>query len=163
MTDWNALIENHGRAVFRISWRILGNAADVEDNVQEVLLAAVRFSRKRKVASWEALLRRLAVLKALDRLRERYRRRSSPLDERDVPVDGAQPEEALRERELTERLRRAVARLPNREAVVFSLRTFEDCTLDEISTMLGIGYSAAGAALSRARKKLETEFREEMP
>ena len=33
MVDWNALLDEHGALVVGISWRILGHAADVEDNV----------------------------------------------------------------------------------------------------------------------------------
>ncbi len=35
MPDWNTLLEEHGPLVLRISWRILGNRADVEDNLQD--------------------------------------------------------------------------------------------------------------------------------
>lgn len=35
MPDWNTLVEEHGPLAPRISWRILGNRADVEDNLQD--------------------------------------------------------------------------------------------------------------------------------
>lgn len=69
MIDWDALVEEHGPLVVGISWRILGNAADVEDNVQEVFLAAWRFQESQKVEHWRGLLRRLATTSALARLR----------------------------------------------------------------------------------------------
>jgi DNA-directed RNA polymerase specialized sigma24 family protein len=49
IVDWNALIDEYGPVVVRISWRILGNGADVEDNVQEVFFEAFRFHNRETV------------------------------------------------------------------------------------------------------------------
>lgn len=153
MVDWNTLIEEHGPLVLRISWRILGNRADVEDNVQEVFLQAVRLQGREEVRHWRGLLRRLATLGALGSIRRR--RGHLPLE--DVsPVDPRErPDESAMRRELQRRLRLALAELPDREGAVFSLRYFEGMTLAEIAESLEISYAAAGTALSRARSKLD--------
>jgi len=65
MLDWEAVIDEHGPLVVRISWRILGHASDVEDNVQEVFLDAYRLEAKEPIRHWRGLLRRLATLGAL--------------------------------------------------------------------------------------------------
>jgi RNA polymerase sigma-70 factor (ECF subfamily) len=153
MTDWNTLIDEHGYLVLRISWRILGNRADVEDNVQEVFLKAIQLQGREEVRHWRGLLRRMATLGALAALRRR--RGHVPLD--DVsPVDPQdRPDESAMREELQQQLRRALAELPDREGAVFSLRYFEGLTLNEIAESLEISYSAASTALSRARSKLE--------
>ena len=154
MVDWNTLVDEHGPLVLRISWRILGNRADVEDNVQEVFLRAVQLHEREKVRHWRGLLRRLAVSGALNSLRRR--RGHLPLDEVS-PVDPRErPDESAMRRELQSRLRCALAELPNREGAVFSLRYFEGMRLQEIAESLEISYAAAGTALSRARSKLES-------
>ena len=71
---------------------------------------------------------------------------------------GETPEQSAMRRELQTRLRDALADLPRREGSVFSLRYFEGLTLNEIAESLEISYTAAGAALSRARGKLEYIF-----
>ncbi len=154
MADWNTLIDEHGSLVLRISWRILGNQADADDNVQDVFLRAVELDEREEVRHWRGLLRRLATLGALNRLR----RRRSHLALEDVsPVDSQErPDETAMRRELQNKLRFALTELPDREGAVFSLHYFEEMTLDEIAESLEIKYAAAGTALSRARSKLES-------
>lgn len=154
MPDWDTLVNEHGPMVLRISWRILGNRADVEDNVQEVFLRAVELQGRQTVRHWPGLLRRLATFRALDTLRRR--RGHLPLQEISAIDARESPDESAMLRELQTRLRAALAKLPDREGAVFSLAYFEGMTLREIAESLGISYSAAGTALSRARGKLET-------
>ena len=84
--------------VIGISWRILGNAADVEDNVQDVFLEACRIHERTAVRNWRGLLRRLATFGALAKRRQRRHHTSlaefSPLD-RKTPT----PEETAMRRE----------------------------------------------------------------
>jgi RNA polymerase sigma-70 factor (ECF subfamily) len=156
MVDWNALIDEYGPMVVRISWRILGRGADVEDNVQEVFFEAFRLHRREAVRQWGGLLRRLATVGALARLRRR--RRESSLEGLPEAACESPPEADLIAGELQARLRAAVAALPEREGAVFSLRYFEGIQLPEIAATLGIKYPAAATALSRARAKLEAVF-----
>ncbi len=156
MVDWSALIDEHGPLVARISWRILGRAADVEDNVQEVFLHAYHLQRKETIHHWRGLFGRLATVGAL--AMRRQRRNESPL-EGSIPLGRDElPEQQAICRELEDRLRDAVVDLPEREGAVFSLRYFEGLELPEIAHSLGIRYSAAATALCRARAKLEGLF-----
>jgi RNA polymerase sigma-70 factor (ECF subfamily) len=156
VVDWDELIEEHGPLVVGISWRILGNSADVQDNVQEVFISAWKVRQTQEVDHWRGLLRRLATVAALASLR---RRRQHASIDTEVAIGGGRlPEEAAIEKELDEQLRRAVAELPEREAAVFTLKYFEQLDLQEVSSVLAISYSAAAKALSRARSKLGTVF-----
>jgi RNA polymerase sigma-70 factor (ECF subfamily) len=156
VVNWDELIEEHGPLVVGISWRILGNSADVEDNVQEVFVSAWKVQQTQEVEHWRGLLRRIATAAALAKLR---RRRHHASIDTEVPIAGGRlPEVAAIEKELDEKLRRAVAELPEREAAVFTLMYFEKLDLQEVSKVLAISYSAAAKALSRARSKLGQEF-----
>jgi RNA polymerase sigma-70 factor, ECF subfamily len=153
MTDWKELVDKCAPMVISISWRILGNAADVDDNVQDVFLEAYRLHQQTIVRYWPGLLRRLATLGALAKRRQRRHHasltESSPLDRKTPAPDAA----AIRKEEEAS-LRDAIAALPPREGAAFTMRYFEKLELPEIAICLGISYSAAGAALSRARAKL---------
>jgi RNA polymerase sigma-70 factor (ECF subfamily) len=99
------------------------------------------------------LLRRLAVYRALDRLRQKQSRIS--VDELELESHAPGPAEAAIARELEGRLREAVAKLPAREAEVFWLRYFEDLSNRDIAELLAISPGAVGAALCKARTKLQ--------
>jgi RNA polymerase sigma-70 factor (ECF subfamily) len=58
--------------------------------------------------------------------------------------------------ELAQRLRLAVAQLPDREATVFCLRYFDELSYQRIADTLNINLGAVATALHKARAKLET-------
>ena len=57
---------------------------------------------------------------------------------------------------MAERLRRAIAQLPDREAAVFCLRYFDDLSYQDIADSLHIRTGAVASALHKARLKLES-------
>jgi len=154
VTDWDRIVREHGPVVFATAWRILGHAADAEDVVQEVFLQAHQMQQQETVRSWEALLRRLAACRALDRLRQR--RSLVPIDGLSLASTADDPEAIAVGRELSDRLRLALARLPRREATVFCLRYFDDLSYEDIAETLQIRVGAVATALHKARARLES-------
>jgi RNA polymerase sigma-70 factor (ECF subfamily) len=154
VTDWDRIVREHGPVVFATAWRILGHAADAEDVVQEVFLQAYQVQQDESVRCWEALLRRLATCRALDRLRQR--RSNLPLDGLVLANPADNPEAVAVERELANRLRDALVHLPPREATVFCLRYFDDLSYEQIAQALQIQVGAVATALHKARARLES-------
>jgi DNA-directed RNA polymerase specialized sigma24 family protein len=74
MTNWDTIVASDGPMVWRTLCRLLVNRADVEECFQETFLAALKLSERETVKSWPAVLCSLAVARAMDRLRKRYRR-----------------------------------------------------------------------------------------
>jgi RNA polymerase sigma-70 factor (ECF subfamily) len=137
-------------------WRLLGHAADTEDVVQEALLDAFRLHAAQPVDNWGGLVRHLATRRAIDRLRKRRAENLVPLGSFEISApESGQPESVAVERELADRLRWAVAELPDREASVFSLRYFGEMSNGEIARTLGISTDAVGVALHKARTRLK--------
>jgi len=157
--DWNCIVREHGPMVFGTAWRVLGHVADCEDVVQEVFLEAHCLRQKEVVRNWPGLLRRLALYRALDRLRQR--RRTVPLDGLTLFGSEAAPEEEAIGHELAERLREALTGLPEREGSVFALRYFEELSYQQIAETLDTTPGAVAVALHKARAKLETLLSEE--
>src|SRR5581483_7513117 len=124
VTDWDCIVRQYGPLVFATAWRILGHTADTEDTVQEVFLQVHQMQQTVSVRHWPGLLGRLAACRALDRLRQR--RTTVPLDGLSLADQEEGPEATAIEHELAERLRQAIAQLPDREAAVFCLRYFDD-------------------------------------
>ena len=156
MADWDRIVDQYGRDVWTTAYRLLGNHADAADCVQETFVAAIKASRRERVISWRALLRRLATFRALDQLRRRGRSIDSTAVIRlgHVADNSNGPQQLAEARELAERLRRAIALLPPREAAVLCLRVLEDLQYDEIGQQLGLTRNAVGVLLSKARKRL---------
>jgi RNA polymerase sigma-70 factor (ECF subfamily) len=156
--DWDGIVRAHARLVFAAAWRILGHAADTEDVVQDVFLQAHQVQQAQPIRCWEAFLRRLAVCRALDRLRAR--RPTAGLEGLSLPSRDDGPEDVAIEHELAFRLRCAIRCLPRREATVFCLRYFDNLSYEEMADTLLISVDAVGTALHKARTRLESLLRE---
>src|SRR5438445_557444 len=74
MPDWPTILSRDGPAAWRTAYRLLGHRADADECFQDACLAALEVSRRQPVRHWRALLQRLAAARAVDRLRERFRR-----------------------------------------------------------------------------------------
>jgi RNA polymerase sigma-70 factor, ECF subfamily len=154
MTDWDRIVGEHGAVVFRLAKRILGSDSDAEDVFQEVFLEIYQLRQKQEIGNWGGLLRRVTTHRALDRLRRR--RPTEPLNGEEFFAALAGPQEMAVAGELAERLREAIAQLPDRQADVFSLRYFDDRSYEEIAEIVGIEPGAVSAALHKARIKLHS-------
>jgi RNA polymerase sigma-70 factor, ECF subfamily len=158
LADWESIVRTHGPMAFDTAWRLLGHAADTEDVVQQALLDAFELHRRQPVGNWGGLLRRLATRRAIDRLRQRrtvFPMPPEPLAFEPASPKSDEPEAAVIERELADRLRSVVAQLPDREATVFSLHYFGEMPNGDIAETLGISPDAVGVALHKARKRLK--------
>ena len=151
MDDWGRIVEQHADAVIGIAQRILGSVHDAEDVAQDVFCEAYQRRSSAAITNWSGMLRRMAVLRSIDRLR-----RSRPTVHLDASIEGSScdPSQAIIAQELVERLRSSLARLPERQAAVFSLGYFEQLSRDEIASSLGISPDAVSTALYKARRKL---------
>ncbi|TKJ33856.1 MAG: hypothetical protein CEE38_19735 [Planctomycetes bacterium B3_Pla] len=159
--DWQTIIEEHGPAVWRTSYRLLGNHADAADCFQETFVSALGFCRRQRVRNFSALLTRLATARAIDQLRRRFRRSNSEASLADWnAVQSANPgpvREAQRQ-ELAAGLQKSLSELPPLEAQAFCLRYLSDMSYRQIAEELGIKANAAGVLLHRARAKLRDSF-----
>jgi len=179
MPDWNSILAREGPDVWKTLWRLLGNRSDVEECFQETFVAALRVSRRETVVSWPAMLCRLATARAMDHLRRRYRpggRRHAveivasadddgSADDRlgEIASPAAGPMEAAVASELSERLRHALARLPEKQAEIFTMHVFDGWSRRQIAERLTMSDNAVGVALHRARQQLRellSEFQE---
>jgi RNA polymerase sigma-70 factor (ECF subfamily) len=156
MPDWQEILRRDGPAVWQTAYRLLNNRADADECFQEAFLAALEVSRRETVRNWRALLQRLAAIRAVDRLRERYRRRSreQTTDWNSLPGPAPPPSQAAEEAEMAQRLRDALAQLPARQAEVFCLHGLEGWSYTEIAGQLSLSIDTVGVLLHRARKRL---------
>jgi RNA polymerase sigma-70 factor (ECF subfamily) len=161
VTDWDRVVREYGPMVYATAWRILANAADADDVVQDVFLQVHQLHQSEPVRYWVGLLRRLATCRALDRLRQR--RHTLSLEGLSLYSAVPAPDAILLGKELAGRLRQALAHLPPREAAVFCMRYFEDLSYQQIAEALRVRVGAVAVALHKARARLEAFLLEPVP
>jgi RNA polymerase sigma-70 factor (ECF subfamily) len=160
---FRALVERHSRAVFRLAYRMTGNASDAEDVVQETFLRAYkqlgRFESRANFGTW---LHRIAVNCSIDLIRARPHRESAH-DTTDLEHFGgaeaadagrASPERLMLSTEVQSRISGAMSALSQMERAAFVLRHFEGQSIDEISRALGLKTNATKHSIFRAVKKM---------
>jgi RNA polymerase sigma-70 factor (ECF subfamily) len=158
MVNWDQMIVDHSPIMVRLAQRILGpgSGSEDEDVVQEVFLEAFQL-RPQDVRNWRGMLSVMVIRRAMKHLRQRHRTES--LDAVDLPGPGSSPYENAVAAELSERLRKAIAELPDEQAAVFSLRYFENLSYCQIAESLRMAPDMVGMALHRARARLQTLLR----
>jgi RNA polymerase sigma-70 factor, ECF subfamily len=152
------LYRRHAARLYNLAHRMLGNAADAEDLLQETFLLAHRkldgFKGESALSTW---LYRLATNLCLDLLRSRAgkaRQLTDPLDER----HGAEPAGAHDRRGelIVDRLNleRAILELPDGCRAAFVLHDVEGFDHREVGRILGISDGTSKSQVHKARSRL---------
>jgi RNA polymerase sigma-70 factor (ECF subfamily) len=147
------LYDAHVDRVFRLVYRMVGDAHRAQDYTQEAFIRAFRrladFRGESALSTW---LCAIAVSVALNGLRSlrRAREREVGLDE--APGLGTRSVEA--DPDLKARLTRAIDGLPNGYRTVFVMHDVEGYTHQEIAATLGVQPGTSKAQLFRARARL---------
>ena len=155
------LVERHYRRLYRIALGYLRQREDALDVVQEafvkVFQAASRWDGSADAGPW---LSRVTVNLAIDRWRRNKRRGQtfSPLAEGDhlevLAAHGPAPDRGVAAREASDRMARALETLPERQRAVVVLRHYQELSLEEIATTLGMSLGTVKSSLHRALHRM---------
>lgn len=161
--DWIAeLVERYGRMAFATAYRILGNAEDADDALQEAFLRLLRRNRPQAsddVRDWAAYLKAVTTRCAITVLRGRPKWRLESLDAVDPAGDDkGDPSRLASQRQKADMLRRALSLIPERDAQVFALRWFDELSYETIATQMNLSVSQVGVILHRTRNRLREMF-----
>lgn len=154
-----ALIDGYGDRLFRTAVAVTGDRQAAEDVVQETLLQVCRrietFRGDSALSTW---MLRIAVNIARNKAASWWGRRVIfPADGRLAvwPADAAlDPAAVLLRRETGREVLECLQRLPVRYREVLVLHYLEECSVAEISGILGIAEGTVKSALARGRAKL---------
>lgn len=147
------LYDTHVERVYRLVYRLAGDADQAQDYTQETFIRAFgRLGEFRGEAALGTWICSIAVSVALNGLRrgKRLRTREVALDE--AATTAASDRAA--EPDLRDRLARAIDALPEGYRVVFLMHDVEGYTHEEIGRTLGVQTGTSKAQLSRARAGL---------
>ena len=151
-----AVFDAHKHQVAARILKMTGDAASVDDLVQEVFIAAFAALRSfRGEAQLDTWLYRITVNKVRnwwDAQRRRRKRESNPVMTR--AESPATPEEQTQTAEHRRRLYDALAELPSKYREAFVARAIENMTLAEASEVLGVPVSTVSFRTRKAETLL---------
>jgi RNA polymerase sigma-70 factor, ECF subfamily len=155
---FDTLVQRHMGRGLALAWRIVGHRQDAEDAVQEAFLAvlegAATFDVSRPFGPWFA---RIVVNRALNARKRQARQPQLPARD-DLVAGGAPTSAGVEERELQERVRDALQRLPERQRTVVQLSGFDGLTSAEIGEILGMPAGTVRYELHQARLALRRDL-----
>lgn len=161
------LVSRHQRRATRIAFHYLREMADADEAVQDAFVKAyVHIGTFREELPFEVWFTRILINGCLDRLKARRRRErwmASPQTDlsgadRDLaeylPSRGPSPEDRVLSAERRRQVTDALARLPERQRLVFILSHIEGRSSREVSAMTGMNESTVRVHLFRAIRRL---------
>ena len=152
------LYDAHVDRVYRLAYRLAGDADLAQDFTQETFVRAFNklheFQGRSAFATW---LHAITVSVSLNALRKvkKFRQREVELDEVHSNYTTSAREA---EPDLKQRLKSAIESLPEHYRAVFVMYDMEGYTHEEIGTVLGVPVGTSKARLSRAREKLREQL-----
>ena len=164
---FSELVVRHQRRAVRIALHYLRDSADADEAVQDAFIKAyLHISTFREELPFEVWFTRILINGCLDRLKARRRRErwiAPPVTdntgtERD-PAEylrdhGPSPEDHVLGEERRQQLLGALAKLPERQRMVFMLSHFEGRSSREVSSLTGLNESTVRVHLFRAVRRL---------
>ena len=149
------LYKMYYKSMYSVSVRIIGNAADAEDAMQESFLNAFRnIDTYQGKVSFGAWLRKIVINRSLDYIKKR-RIKFEEVTEKNAGQDEENP--YLGEVDVR-RIHKAIQSLPDGYRIVLSLHLIEGYDHKEISKILHISNSASRTQYLRAKNKLKKKI-----
>ena len=164
------LVENYSGQMYRLALKMLNDAQDAEDVLQNTFIKAFQhvagFEGRSSLSTW---LYRIAANEALMMIRKRRpeitETDAEPKNAEDADVTphefvdwGLLPEEELLTGEAKKELDQAVQNLPEKLRIVFILRDIEGLSIQETAQALDLSETAVKTRLLRARLRLREEL-----
>ena len=158
------LVIRYQRPLYNAALWVLRRAEDAQDVTQEVFLKVAErlddYDPRYRFFSW---IYRIAVNESLNLLRHNGHEEVLD-DDMDLPDGGAgNPERALGDAELAERIRRALVRMPTNDRMVLTLRHFSELSYEEIADVLEIDEKTVKSRLFEARQRLRQMLKDLRP
>lgn len=155
---FGALVEQYRDNVYRLAYRMCGNAYDADEAAQEAFVAAWRalpnFRGDAKFSTW---LYRLTTNAAIDVMRREKRHQTVGDGEMvDLADDADSPQETVERTEQQEAVQKALSTLSEEYREVLLLRYMEELDYAEIAEVLQLPSGTVKSRINRAKAALKT-------
>ena len=163
---WEEVVRDHSARVFRLSYRLTGNAHDAEDLTQDVFVRVFRSLHRFQPGTFEGWLHRITTNLFLDGARRRQKIRFDGLadgSEERLPSAWPTPSEQLADADLDHDVAAALAALtPDFRAAVV-LCDIEELSYEEIAAVLDIKIGTVRSRIHRGRAQLRAALAHRRP
>jgi RNA polymerase sigma-70 factor (ECF subfamily) len=164
--SWDQIVEDHSARVYRLAYRLTGNAHDAEDLTQEVFVRVFRSLHTYTPGTFEGWLHRITTNLFLDSARRKSRIRFDALpDDADnrLPSPVATPDAAYLNQMFDADIETALASLsPDFRAAVV-LCDVEGLSYEEIAQVLGLKMGTVRSRIHRGRAMLRSALAHRAP
>ena len=159
-TDFESVVHEHARFVFKVAYSVLRNVEDAEDTVQETFLRAYRSGEIAEIREMKAWLARIAWRVAIDRVKKQPVTAIEELAETgfEPAADSARADDSLIAQERVRLLHKLMATLPEDLRHTLVLSTVEEMTSAQIAEVLGIPETSVRTRLFRGRQLLKEKL-----
>lgn len=161
MPSWDELVRQHGDRVYRLAYRLSGNAQDAEDLTQDTFIRVFRSLSNYQPGTFEGWLHRITTNLFLDmvRRRNRIRMEALPEDYDRVPSDNPDPEQIYHDARLDADLQSALDSLAPEFRAAIVLCDIEGLSYEEIGATLGVKLGTVRSRIHRGRAALREYLR----
>jgi RNA polymerase sigma factor (sigma-70 family) len=163
---WEEVVRDHSARVYRLSYRLTGNAHDAEDLTQDVFVRVFRSLHRFQPGTFEGWLHRITTNLFLDGARRRQKIRFDGLtdgSEERLPSPWPTPSEQLADADLDHDVAAALAALtPDFRAAVV-LCDIEGLSYEEIAGVLDIKIGTVRSRIHRGRAQLRAALAHRRP
>ena len=160
LPTWDEVVRQHADRVYRLAYRLSGNAQDAEDLTQETFIRVFRSLSSYRPGTFEGWLHRITTNLFLDmvRRRNRVRMEALPEDYDRVPGDEPSPEQAFTAAHLDSDLQEALDELPPEFRAAVVLCDVEGLSYEEIGATLGVKMGTVRSRIHRGRQALRASL-----
>jgi RNA polymerase sigma-70 factor (ECF subfamily) len=154
---YTQLVLRYKEKIYWIVRRMIPDHDDADDITQNVFIKAYQslwsFKGDSSFYTW---IYRIAINLSLNEIRRKKIRKTFSIDEEIHQISSTDdlPLEKLEREELTQRIREAIERLPEKQKKVFLLRYYEELPYDEIARILHTSIGGLKANYFHAVKKI---------
>jgi len=161
------LVERHQRRAFAIAIGLVRDENDARDIVQEAFLRVYRsLERFKGGSSFFTWLYRIVTNLAIDLMRKPARREAELFENPNISedaeafpflarIEGANPLDVVRRREIAERIQTALDALPPYHRAVIIMREVEGMSYQEMAEAMEVSKGTIMSRLFHARQKLQ--------
>lgn len=159
---FNEVIRLYSEPLYRQIRHLVNSHDDANDILQNTFLKAWQaldnFRGDARLSTW---LNKIAINESLTHLEKERKRRGISIDDEASAMAGViEADEWIDGDELSLKLRKAVATLPEKQRLVFDMKYYDDMKYEDISQILGTSVGALKASYHIAVKKIEQYLEE---